>query len=121
MEFFTKLRLSLQREIRRTGMDPLPQTKQGMVSLATRLWENIRYDEQDPSKGDPKPLTREKPGKPEKPENKADDRPRGPKGPKEFASGMNDKGQRICFTCGSTEHLAWYHRKDKKDDKGDTE
>ena len=33
---------------------------------------------------------------------------------------MNDKGQRICYTYGSTEHLALYHRKEK-DDKGDTE
>ena len=54
MEFFTKLRPNLQREIRRTGINPLPQTKQAMVSLATRLWENIKYDEQDPSKKDSK-------------------------------------------------------------------
>ena len=34
---------------------------------------------------------------------------------------MNDKGQQICFTYSSTEHLTAYHKKDKKDDKGDTE
>jgi len=123
MEFFTKLRPNLQREIRRTGMNPLPQTKQAMVSLATRLWENIKDDEQDPSKRDPKSSTRERPEKPERlerPENKGENRPREPKGPKEFASGINDRGQRTCYTCGSTEHLARYH-KEKKDDERDTE
>ena len=95
MEFFTKLRPNLQREIRRTGMNPLPQTKQVMVSLATRLWENIKDDEQDPNKRDPKSSTRERPERPERqerPEGKGDSRPRGPRGPKEFASGINDKG-----------------------------
>ena len=93
------------------------------MSLATRLWENIKDDEQDPSKRDPKSSTRERLERLErleKVEDKGDSRPRGPRGPKEFTSGMNEKGQRICFTCGSTEHLVWHHKKDK-DDKGDTE
>jgi len=93
------------------------------VSLATRLWENIKDDEQDPSKRDPKSSTRERPERlerPEKVEDKGDSRPRGPRGLKEFTSGINEKGQRIYFTYGSTEHLAWHHKKDK-DDKGDTE
>ena len=79
-----------------------------MVSLATRLWENIKDDEQDPSKRDPKSSTRERPERLErleKAEDKGDSRPRGPRGLKEFTSGINEKGQRIYFTCGSTEHL----------------
>jgi len=117
MEFFSKLRFSLQREIRRTGMNPLPQTRQGMLSLATRLWENIKSDEKEPQRKRPK----------EKPASDASQRaPTERRGPKEYASGVNDKGQRICYVCGSTEHRAFHHKgkrdeKGEKDDKGDTE
>jgi hypothetical protein len=105
------------------------------------MWENIKNDEKDPSKRDPKrPSTWEKPapkasgltataqshpsGQITRPpnegksENKTDNRPRGPRGPKEFASGRNERGERICYTCGNTGHLASFH---KKDDKGNPE
>ena len=102
------------------------------------MWENIKNDEKDPSKRDPKrPSTWEKPApkasdltptaqshpsgqitRPPnegKPENKTDNRPRRPRGPKEFASGRNEKGERICYTCGNTGHLASFHKKDDKE------
>ena len=119
-------------------MDPLPQTRQGMLSLATRLWENIKYDEKDPRKDPRKPTEGGKsatlkedgvgptptPGKlkqaPRQLENK-EDRPKPRfrrRGPKKFASGKNNKGEQICFVYSSAEHFASHH---KKDDKGDTE
>ena len=48
MEFFSRLRYSLRRVIRLSGVNPLPQTRQAMVSLATRMWEEIKHDEKDP-------------------------------------------------------------------------
>ncbi|EED13485.1 retrovirus polyprotein, putative [Talaromyces stipitatus ATCC 10500] len=51
-------------------------------------------------------------------ENKTSNKTGTSKGPKEFATGKNKKGEQICFTCGNTEHLANYY---KKDDKRDTE
>ena len=143
MEFFSRLRPSLRRAIRLSGINPLPQTRQAMLSLATRMWEEIKHEEKDPRKKDgnpsnrrwqatqnndtkppsnyPRPTTRHGHSGEKKTENKAEDKPRRLRGPREFASGVNDKGQQICYTCGSTEHLAGYHKKDKKDDKGDTE
>jgi hypothetical protein len=143
MELFSRLRPSLRRAIRLSGINPLPQTRQSMLSLATRMWEEIKHEEKDPRKKDsnpsnrrwqtaqdsdpkqpnshPKPIPRQGQNGEKKTENKAEYKPRRPRGPEEFASGTNDKGQRICYTCGSTEHLAGYHKKDKKDDKGDTE
>ena len=119
MEFFSKLRFSLQREIRRTGINPLPQTRQGMLSLATRLWENIKHEEKEPLRKENKRSPNE--GKSASAnEGSSTASTKKQRGPKEYASGVNNKGQRICFTCGSTEHLAWHHKKDK-DDKGDTE
>ena len=54
MEFFSRLRPSLRRAIRLSGINPLPQTRQAMLSLATRMWEEIKYDEKDPrTKGKP--------------------------------------------------------------------
>jgi hypothetical protein len=35
---------------------------------------------------------------------KAEDKIAKRKGPKEYDSVINDKGERICYTCGSTEH-----------------
>ena len=140
MEFFSRLRPSLRRAIRLSGINPLPQTRQAMLSLATRMWEEIKHDEKDPRKGDPKkpwngdkpptkvdnPATQPNPSKEatrppnanRKAGNKAENRPNRYTGPKEFASGKNDKGERICYTCGSTEHMSGYH---KKDDKGGAE
>ena len=134
MEFFSRLRPSLRRAIRLSGINPLPQTRQAMLSLATRMWEEIKNEEKDPRK---KPFERQQPtGKgssavpterpqqiPPKPnssenrtensaERKAANRPRRSRGPKEYASGLNEKGERICYVCGSTEHLAGYHKKD---------
>ena len=104
-----------------------------MLSLATRMWEEIKHDEKDPNKRDPKksdkpeakdqaPTTQQNPPrhtthppKESKTDNKAENRLRKSKGPKEFASGKNEKGERICYTCGSTEHLSNYHKKDDKD------
>ena len=53
-----------------------------------------------------------------KPKEKAENRPWRPKGPKEYASGKNEKGERIYYIYRSTGHLANFH---KKDDKGDAE
>jgi hypothetical protein len=36
--------------------------------------------------------------------------------PREFASGMNKKGERICYRCGSNKHLANEHDNQKADD-----
>jgi hypothetical protein len=131
MEFFSRLRPSLQRAIRLSGINPLPQTRQAMLSLATRMWEEIKHDEKDPRKKDLKKpeiktnytTKQSNPSKrfsktENKNEDKASNKTGNARGPKEFATGKNEKGERICFTCGSTEHLANYH---KKDDKGDTE
>ena len=139
MEFFSRLRYSLRRVIRLSGINPLPQTRQAMVSLATRMWEEIKHDEKDPNKRDPKktdkpeakdqaPTNQRNPprypthpreGKADnRPENRPENRPRRPRRPGKFASGENEKGERICFVCGSTEHLALFHK--KKDDKEDT-
>ena len=108
-----------------------------MLSLATRMWEEIKHDEKDPrTKGKPwgeKSLkdtrtTATQPNTPKdttrpsstenKPKEKAENRPWKPRGPKEYASGKNEKGERICYIYGSTGHLANFH---KKDDKGDAE
>lgn len=142
MEFFSRLRPSLRRAIRLSGINPLPQTRQAMLSLATRMWEEIKHDEKDPSQRDPKkssiwkkPTTKPNdqtstalanPSKhttrPSNTEGKAEDKAENKsgrlKGPKEYASGKDDKGDRICYTCGSTEHLARYHKKDDKGDAG---
>ncbi|EED18971.1 gag/polymerase/env polyprotein, putative [Talaromyces stipitatus ATCC 10500] len=95
------------------------------------MWEEIKHDEKDPRKKDFKKLetktdyTTKQPNLSKhaskiesKNENKTLNKIGTLKGPKEFATGKNEKGERICFTCGSTEHLANYY---KKDDKGDTE
>ena len=129
MEFFSRLRYSLRRAIRLSGINPLPQTRQAMLSLATRMWEEIKHEERDPRK---KPFNENKAPKTTPPttapppssqkdttrplyEKKAENKLGRPRGPKEFASGKNDKGERICFTCGSTSHLASFHKKDDKD------
>jgi len=49
MEFFSRLRPSLRRAIRLSGISPLPQTRQAMLSLATRMWEEIKHKEKDSS------------------------------------------------------------------------
>ena len=147
MDFFIKLRPNLSKAIRLSGIDPLPQTRQAMLSLATRMWEEIRHEEKDSGRKETKkPWESNKPtpsnqnnnssapsprngqsrhrttpqqdsGK-DKAEGKAESKTGKQKGPKEYASGVNDKGERICYICGSTEHLVRYH---KKDDKGDSE
>jgi len=110
-----------------------------MLSLATRIWEEIKHDEKDPrTKGKPwnenkapskttHPKTTAQPNpskdtnRPSNTENKGEKRTENrtwrPRGPREFASGRNEKGERICFTCGSTEHTSWYHKKENKVDE----
>lgn len=136
MEFFSRLRPSLRHVIKLSGINPLPQTRQAMLSLATRMWEEIRHEEKDPRKENKRFSTWERPGKAENPlpaapqhqpprhnaqssntekrtESKAENRlTRQSRGPKEYASGKNDKGERICFICGSTEHLSGHHKRD---------
>ena len=48
MELFSRLRPSLRRAIRLSGINLLPQTRQVMLSLATRMWEEIKHNEKDP-------------------------------------------------------------------------
>jgi hypothetical protein len=145
MELFSRLRPSLRRAIRLSGVNPLPQTRQAMLSLATRMWEEIKYDEKDPRK-ERKPFewkpaprkdsstapqaaklhqsSRRSNNGENHAEPKAENKLERPRGPKEYASGKNENGQRVCYTCGSTEHLSSYHKRDnhhRKDDKGDTE
>ncbi|KIX01154.1 uncharacterized protein Z518_08879 [Rhinocladiella mackenziei CBS 650.93] len=131
MEFFSRLRPSLRRAIRLSGINPLPQTRQAMLSLATRMWEEIKHDEKDPRKeklGNENKIsskansststtqssssknTNHSSNTKNKTEKKAENKSWRSKGPKEFASGQNDKGERICFICGSIEHIASYHR-----------
>ena len=110
-----------------------------MLSLTTRIQEEIKYNEKDPrirgksqnkskpplkatptttiqpnpSKDGPRPPNTEN-----KPKRKPENRPWRPKGPKEYASRKNNKGERIYFIYRDTKHLASFH---KKDDKGDAE
>jgi hypothetical protein len=46
--------------------------------------------------------------------NKAENRLNRYIGLKEFASGKNNKGERIYYTCRSTKHMSGYHKKDNK-------
>lgn len=39
MTFFSKLRPELKAQIRMTGVNPLPQTRRAMISLASRVWQ----------------------------------------------------------------------------------
>ena len=101
-----------------------------MLSLAIYMWEEIKHDEKDLRKKDLKKLeikidytTKQfNPSKcfskiENKNKDKASNKTGNARGPKEFATSKNEKGERICFTCGSTQYLANYH---KKDNKGDT-
>ncbi|EED12060.1 gag/polymerase/env polyprotein, putative [Talaromyces stipitatus ATCC 10500] len=100
-----------------------------MLSLTTHIWEEIKHNKKDPRKKDfkkPETKTDHTTKQPNlskhaskiesKNKNKTSNKTGTLKGPKEFATGKNEKGERICFTCGSTEHLANYHKKDNKRD-----
>lgn len=104
MEFFSRLRQSLQRAIRLSGINPLPQTRQAMLSLATRMWEEIKHDERDPRKKDLKKQEARTDSSPTQPNlskhpskmnhrNEDKNQTVKPKSPKEFASGKNEKGE----------------------------
>jgi len=41
LTFLSKLRYELKAQIRMTGANPLPQTRQAMVSLASRVWQGM--------------------------------------------------------------------------------
>ena len=116
-----------------SGMNPLPQTRQEMVALATRMWEGMKNDERSKQKeakmsSSPRDNSTSSTyrGKKDRPHETIDQKgggktgkwPRGTSNkssPKEFASGKNEKGERICYRCGSTKHLAHHHKKDGAD------
>ncbi|ODQ70998.1 hypothetical protein LIPSTDRAFT_333480 [Lipomyces starkeyi NRRL Y-11557] len=45
MDFLSKLQPPLQRVIELSGVNPLPQTRQEMVALATRMWEGLKKEQ----------------------------------------------------------------------------
>src|ERR1044072_6737677 len=107
-----------------------------MLSLATRMWDKYKHEDKKPEERKPTTYTKGKgpeqqtrdpqtPRQPYNRRNKDEDKAKGQKNPKEYASGINDKGERICYVYGSTEHRAFYHRKNNKDkadkDKADKE
>ena len=59
MDFLSKLQPFLQRAIDLSGVNPLPQTWQEMVSLAIHMWEGLKKDEKWKKKE--APLSAEKP------------------------------------------------------------
>jgi len=103
-------------------MSQLPDTRQGMVSLAQRIFEGMRNRRQGRIRDDQKEKTeRERPnrggfrgrgrgnhgrynGTSRKPGQPADSQSieSGNKCP----SGINDKGENACFKCGSGKHFA---------------
>ena len=65
-----------------------------MLSLVIRLWENIKYEEKEPIRKENKRFSDE--GKSAYSEGSPASSAK--RGPKEYASGVNDKGQHICYT-----------------------
>ena len=136
MDFLSKLQPFLQRAIDLSGVNPLPQTRQEMVSLATRMWEGLKKDERWKKKeaapseksvsrnnssasGPSSERGKRANGKGQTADQKAgkSGKEQKPPRPKEFASGKNSKGERICYHCGSTEHLSYDHGKEAKEAK----
>jgi hypothetical protein len=128
MDFLSKLQPPLQRVIELSGVNPLPQTRQEMVALATRMWEGLKK-EQKTSKREVKFSSAEKSklyqnnsvlsanrGKMVdiQKDKKKTQRSYQKQYPKEFASGVNEKGNKICYRCGSTQHLSFDHGKEGK-------
>jgi hypothetical protein len=131
MNFLSRLQPQLRKAIHMSGVNPLPQTRQEMVSLATRMWEGLKEAK---SSSSDKPTLRNthstsssyrgKKGRAtentdQKGSSKTGKRPHRTNGksyPKEFASGRNEKGERICYRCGSNKHLAPDHDKKEADD-----
>jgi hypothetical protein len=135
MDFLSKLHPSLQQAIDLSGVNPLPQTRQEMVSLATRMWEGLkrkdRWQKKEAASSAEKSASRNNgsvPGPSSNRGQRAQERgqatdqkagkgkeqrsDRRPRWPKEFASGKNDKGEPICYKCGSTKHFARGHDKE---------
>ena len=138
MDFLCKLQPQLQRQIEFSGINPLPQKRQEMVSLATLMWESLKAKDRAQQKGS-QTLSSDEPtrnnhstsspyrGKKGKAGGSTDQKGSGKYGkrpretneksyPKEFASGKNEKGERICYRCGSTKHLAYDHDKEEAND-----
>ena len=142
MDFLSKLQPFLHRAIDLSGVNPLPQTRQEMVSLATRMWEGLKKDEkgkkkeaalstdksaaqnnrsapgQSSNRGqrdqDKDQTTDQKTGR-----NKGQRSNRKTRFPKEFASGKNEKGEFICYKCGSTKHFIKDHDKEAPKEAAD--
>ncbi|ODQ75299.1 hypothetical protein LIPSTDRAFT_36270, partial [Lipomyces starkeyi NRRL Y-11557] len=136
MDFLSKLQPHLQRVIELSGVNPLPQTRQEMVALATRMWEGLRKEEKT-RKREIKFSFAEKStlhhsnsvsslnrGNKFREKNQPCDQKKDKNNsrrfdsklyPKEFASGANEKGDRICYRWCSTKHLSRDHGKEGKD------
>ena len=131
-DFLHKLQPSLYRAIKMSGLNPLPQIRQEMVSLATRMWDEMKKEAPKEAILPAEKLALQNNGanrgqraqekgqraqeKGQATDKKADnskeqgsDRRRWPK---EFGSGKNDKGESICYKCGSTKHLSFDHDKE---------
>jgi hypothetical protein len=133
MDFLSKLQPSLKQTIDLSGVNPLPQTRQEMVSLATRMWEGLKKKDRW-QKREEKPALRNHCPAPGPQSNRGqrtqekgqttDQKTGRGKGqkfawksqfPKEFASGKNDRGESICYRCGSTKHLSFDHAKETEE------
>jgi hypothetical protein len=137
--FLSRLLPELRRAIERSGSQ-VPETRMDMVHLADRMWRSFQEEarakrkEANTPSGE-KPIPHNNASRSswhsgskehtteQKEEDKASNKSRGTNGkfiPTKFPSGLNDKGYRICYKCGSTEHLANYHfQEQKQDDKPD--
>jgi len=136
LQYFSKLQNDLRYQIQVSGHEKLPETRQGMVSLASRVWDAMQgsrthrrpqgLDQSKPSTAASNANTSDK--NPSQPSRQSGERGRGrgrggryggtTRAPpssstnedqhrrKEyrFPTGKNDKGEVVCFKCGSTAH-----------------
>jgi hypothetical protein len=48
LDFLSRLQPRLYDAIRYSGVNELPQTRQGMLSLATRMWDKYKHEDKKP-------------------------------------------------------------------------
>ena len=159
LTFLSKLRYELKAQIRMTGVNPLPQTRQAMVSLASRVWQGMTSKPPRRNGSNGSERSRGGFGKTFNQNHQVDQASpvfnspyrgtgrgrgyyRGFRGGRykgrfatrggyrvtsqfrerrpqvsQFTSGVNDKGEPICYKCGSTEHFSYDCPDNKKIDQ----
>ena len=104
--FFHRLRWDVQKQINLSG-GMLPTTREAMVALASRVWHDLgqehpsssRHEGRDGSDQHQRGRGSSSPGSGSHGSD-ADTKPN------PYSSGVNEKGERCCYKCGGTGHIA---------------